>query len=91
MVQPRQARCRHDRQSDGTKGGKQQQPVRRRRGATGVQRAGPMTPLISLRGLTRRFVTGAETLTVLDDVNLDIEAGEMIAIVRCARVRASRR
>ena len=39
------------------------------------------TPLISLRGLTRRFVTGAETVTVLDDVNLDIEAGEMIAIV----------
>ena len=39
------------------------------------------TPLISLKGLTRRFVTGAETVTVLDDVNLDIEAGEMIAIV----------
>jgi macrolide transport system ATP-binding/permease protein len=39
------------------------------------------TPLIQLRGLTRRFVTGAETVTVLDDVNLDIEAGEMIAIV----------
>jgi len=39
------------------------------------------TPLISLRGLTRRFVTGAETVTVLDDVNLDIESGEMIAIV----------
>lgn len=38
-------------------------------------------PLISLRGLTRRFVTGAETVTVLDDVNLDIEAGEMIAII----------
>jgi macrolide transport system ATP-binding/permease protein len=40
-----------------------------------------MAPLISLRGLTRRFVTGAETVTVLDDVNLDIEAGEMIAIM----------
>jgi len=39
------------------------------------------TPLIVLRGLTRRFVTGAETVTVLDDINLDIEAGEMIAIV----------
>ena len=39
------------------------------------------TPLISLRGLTRWFLTGAETVTVLDDVNLDIEAGEMIAIV----------
>ena len=40
-----------------------------------------MAPLISLRNLTRRFVTGAETVTVLDDVSLDIEAGEMIAIV----------
>jgi len=40
-----------------------------------------MAPLISLRGLTRRFVTGADTVTVLDDVNLDIEAGEMIAII----------
>jgi macrolide transport system ATP-binding/permease protein len=39
------------------------------------------TPLISLRGLTRRFVSGPDTVTVLDDVNLDIEAGEMIAIV----------
>lgn len=39
------------------------------------------TPLISLRGLTRRFVAGAESVTVLDDVNLDIEAGEMIAII----------
>ncbi len=40
-----------------------------------------MASLISLRGLTRRFVTGADTVTVLDDVNLDIDAGEMIAIV----------
>jgi macrolide transport system ATP-binding/permease protein len=39
------------------------------------------TPLISLRGLTRRFATGADTVTVLDDIDLDIEAGEMIAIV----------
>ena len=39
------------------------------------------TPLISLRGLTRRFVTGAETVTVLDDINLDIEAGDMVAII----------
>ena len=38
-------------------------------------------PLISLRGLTRRFVTGPDTVTVLDDVNLDIQAGEIIAIV----------
>ncbi|MEP7241583.1 MAG: MacB family efflux pump subunit [Devosia sp.] len=40
-----------------------------------------MAPLISLRGITRRFATGADTVTVLDDITLDIEAGEMIAIV----------
>jgi macrolide transport system ATP-binding/permease protein len=40
-----------------------------------------VAPLISLRGLTRRFAAGAESVTVLDDINLDIEAGEMIAIV----------
>jgi macrolide transport system ATP-binding/permease protein len=38
-------------------------------------------PLISLRGLVRRFATGGDSVTVLDDVNLDIEAGEMIAIM----------
>jgi macrolide transport system ATP-binding/permease protein len=38
-------------------------------------------PLISLRGLTRRFASGADSVTVLDDINLDIEAGEMIAII----------
>ncbi|HVY51612.1 MAG TPA: ATP-binding cassette domain-containing protein, partial [Devosia sp.] len=38
-------------------------------------------PLISLRDLTRRFVSGSETVTVLDDINLDIDAGEMIAVV----------
>ncbi|MEO6012694.1 MAG: MacB family efflux pump subunit [Devosia sp.] len=37
--------------------------------------------LISLRGLTRQFTTGGESVTVLDDVNLDIESGEMIAII----------
>jgi macrolide transport system ATP-binding/permease protein len=39
------------------------------------------SPLISLRGLVRRFETGGDAVTVLDDINLDIEAGEMIAIV----------
>jgi macrolide transport system ATP-binding/permease protein len=39
------------------------------------------TPLISLRGLTRRFATGGDSVTVLDTVNLDIQAGEMIAII----------
>jgi macrolide transport system ATP-binding/permease protein len=38
-------------------------------------------PLISLKDLTRRYVTGAETVLALDHINLDIDAGEMIAIV----------
>jgi macrolide transport system ATP-binding/permease protein len=40
-----------------------------------------MAALISLRGLTRRFTTGGDSVTVLDDVDLDIQSGEMIAIV----------
>ena len=39
------------------------------------------TPLIVLRGLTRRFVTGAETVTVLDDINLEVRDGEMLALL----------
>ena len=38
-------------------------------------------PIISLRGLTRRFQTGAETVTVLRDVDLDIYRGELVAIM----------
>ncbi len=38
-------------------------------------------PIISLRGLTRRFQTGAETVTVLRDVHLDIFRGELVAIM----------
>ena len=38
-------------------------------------------PLISVRGLTRSFVAGDETITVLRDVDLDIQAGEMVAII----------
>jgi len=39
------------------------------------------TPLISLRGITRRFAAGSESVTVLDHIDLDIRSGEMIAIV----------
>ena len=39
------------------------------------------TPLLRLRGLRRDFPAGDDTITVLDDVNLDIAAGEMVAIV----------
>ena len=38
-------------------------------------------PLISVRGLSRSFVAGDETITVLRDVDLDIQAGEMVAII----------
>ncbi|KKC40861.1 macrolide transporter [Devosia epidermidihirudinis] len=38
-------------------------------------------PIISLRGLTRSFQTGAEAVTVLKDVDLDIHQGEMVAII----------
>jgi macrolide transport system ATP-binding/permease protein len=38
-------------------------------------------PIISLRGLTRQFQTGAETVTVLKDVDLDIHQRELVAII----------
>lgn len=39
------------------------------------------TPLLRLRDLRREFPAGDETIAVLRDVNLDIAAGEMVAIV----------
>jgi macrolide transport system ATP-binding/permease protein len=38
-------------------------------------------PLLQLRELRREFPAGEETIAVLKDVNLDIHAGEMVAIV----------
>jgi len=38
-------------------------------------------PLLSVRGLRREFPSGDETLVVLKDIDLDIEAGEMVAII----------
>ena len=38
-------------------------------------------PLLELRGVYREFPAGEETVAVLKDVNLRIEAGEMVAIV----------
>ncbi|MFM2354548.1 MAG: hypothetical protein RLZZ528_284 [Pseudomonadota bacterium] len=38
-------------------------------------------PLLSLRGVSRRFQAGDQTITVLDAVDLDIWPGEMVAIV----------
>ncbi|MBA0098289.1 MacB family efflux pump subunit [Stenotrophomonas indicatrix] len=42
----------------------------------------PMSePLLSVRGLRREFAAGEQTLVVLDGVDLDIHAGELVAIV----------
>ena len=38
-------------------------------------------PVLRARGLTRRLSTGGRTLTVLDRVDLDIEASESVAIL----------
>ncbi len=38
-------------------------------------------PLMRVRGLRREFSAGDQTLVVLNDVDLDIEAGELVAIV----------
>ncbi|MFE3837252.1 MacB family efflux pump subunit [Pseudogemmobacter sonorensis] len=38
-------------------------------------------PIISVRGITRSFAAGEETVTVLHDVDLDIWPGEMVAII----------
>ncbi|MDD0810077.1 MacB family efflux pump subunit [Curvibacter sp. RS43] len=38
-------------------------------------------PLLSLRGVWREFTVGEGTLAVLKDIQLDVAAGEMIAIV----------
>jgi macrolide transport system ATP-binding/permease protein len=41
----------------------------------------PSGALLELRGLQRDFPAGEESITVLKDVNLDIHAGELVAIV----------
>lgn len=38
-------------------------------------------PLVSLLNVTRSFVSGDQTMTVLDKISLQIHAGEMVAIV----------
>ncbi len=41
----------------------------------------PETPIISLRKLRREFKSGDETIVALNDIDLDIARGEMVAIV----------
>ncbi len=38
-------------------------------------------PLLSLRGVWREFPSGDQTVAVLQDIDLDIAAGEMVAII----------
>ncbi|MFT6651673.1 MAG: macrolide transport system ATP-binding/permease protein [Celeribacter sp.] len=38
-------------------------------------------PLIHARGISRSFQAGDDTITVLRDVDIDIEAGELVAII----------
>ncbi|MGL6020656.1 MAG: MacB family efflux pump subunit [Gibbsiella quercinecans] len=38
-------------------------------------------PLLQLRGISRRFKAGEQTVTVLNNINLTINRGEMVAIV----------
>lgn len=39
------------------------------------------SPMLSMRGIARDFPAGDDTITVLQDINLDIRRGEMVAIV----------
>jgi macrolide transport system ATP-binding/permease protein len=56
--------------------------VRRRVVVVGRGAGDPMAePLIVLEGLSRRFPSGDGEITVLKDINLTIQAGEMVAIV----------
>lgn len=40
-----------------------------------------MSALLELKGITRRYPAGETEITVLKDVSLKIEAGEMVAII----------
>ena len=39
------------------------------------------TPIISIKGLVRRFQAGPESVAVLKGVDVDIHRGEMVAII----------
>ena len=45
------------------------------------ERMNDAPPIIETRGLTRRFRSGAKTITVLDDVGVTIARGEFVAIM----------
>lgn len=39
------------------------------------------TPIISIRDLTRKFISGEQEVTILKGISLDIHPGEMVAII----------
>ncbi len=53
----------------------------RRRPARAARETATGAPLLSLRGIRREYPAGEETVTVLRGVDLDIRAGEMVAIM----------
>ena len=46
-------------------------------------------PFVDARGITKRYQVGTTTLTVLRDLDLQVEAGEMVAIVGASGVGKS--
>ena len=40
-----------------------------------------MRPIVQAVGLTKRVSTGSELLTILDNINLEINAGDSVAVV----------
>ena len=46
-------------------------------------------PFVDARGITKRYQVGANSLTVLRDLDLQVEAGEMVAIVGASGVGKS--
>jgi macrolide transport system ATP-binding/permease protein len=46
-----------------------------------ASRPAPEAPLIEIRGLTREYQSGEDTIAALKDIDITIAAGEMVAIV----------
>src|SRR6185436_15583393 len=46
-------------------------------------------PFLEARGIVKRYVVGGTTLTVLRDLDLTVEAGEMVAIMGASGVGKS--